>query len=225
MPSDEELIVIADAFIKEMGVASGDYGPPKVDNSWRRYYETAEEKSEFWFPDQITVEYPLLIDGRKVYNSDGRTVGMMVGVDVRNRKVANLAPIYSQRYASSAYDAVTDASLAEEIISRGGIMPMYTEGAEKTVELELGEPEQAYYSHWVFANGRSENVLVPALVFPIKDKPQDGSIWLEQVVLPLAKEIVDQYGSGWGPMPLMKEAPLLIEPAPAAGAVPVDLAE
>jgi len=216
MPADGELLRLADDFLREMGISTESYGPPRVDDGWRRYYESAEDKAEYWFPDQITVEYPLLVNGLKVYNGDGRTVGMMVGIDVRNRRVNSISPIYVQKFASSAYDAVTDTALAAGLINAGGMQPMYPEGAERMIDLDLDEPEKAYYSHWIYRDGRSENVLVPALVFAIKDGPQDGSVYLEKVVLPLAKEVLDQIGGGY-PALLMKggEEPVVIEPVPA----------
>ncbi len=222
IPADEELIRIAADFVSEMGISTESYGQPRVDNSWRYYYETAENKADYWFPDQLTVEYPLLINGMKVYNGDGRTVGMMVGVDVRNRRAANISPIYVQKYVSSAYDAVTDAALVSELIAKGGVQQMYSEGADKMVTLELAEPERAFYSHWIYANGRSENVLVPALVFPIKDKPQDGSVWLEKVVVPLARDVLVQ-NVGVYPVLMMKDGAVGTAAPETASSAPADL--
>jgi len=230
MPADDAVIAISDAFLKELGISTADYGAAEVDHGWRQYYDTAENQADYWFPDQITVQYPLVVNGLKVYNSDGRFVGLMVGIDVRNRRVANVSPIYIQNYSSSAYDAQTDAAKVKELISRGGIMPFYSEGAEKVIDLSLGEPEQAYYSNWIYANGVSENILVPALVFPIKDQPADQSLYLEKVVVPLAKELYDQPQGGGVPVPYLMKGAVTgsagsAEAVPAAESTPAVMPE
>jgi len=223
MPSDDDVIRIADAFVKDMGISTADYGQPTADGSWRQYYETADSKADYWFPDQVTVIYPLLVQGKKVYNSDGRPAGMMVGVDVRSRRVANVSPLYSQNYASSDYEAETDAAKVAAVIAKGGIMPFYQgDGADaKVVEVELGAPEQAYYYSWSYANGLAENILVPALVFPIVNRPADQGLYLEQVVVPLAKELLEQDQNG-GAILYMKGA---VPPTPLPAETPAAAVE
>ncbi|MFA6604291.1 MAG: hypothetical protein WCT10_05690 [Patescibacteria group bacterium] len=218
IPADEELIRIAAEFAGRLGISTDAYAAPKVDSSWRRWYAQAENKADYWFPEQVSVNYPLLVNGKKVYYNDGREAGLSISIDVRARRVTNVSPIYSQRYLSSAYAGETDPARILEVAAQGGIMPYYGGGEEaKVIDVSLAEPESAYYWHWSYQNGRSESLLVPALVFPVPSASEDSSLYLEKVVVPLAKEILDQAGQNAGPMPyLLKGGTATTTAEPAA---------
>ena len=205
IPANEEILRIAAEFVGRMGIPTANYGAPKVDDSWRKWYAEAENKADYWFPEQVGVSYPMLVNGKKVYYNDGREAGLNVSIDVRTKLVTNVSPIYSQRYLGSDYAGETDQARILEVAAGGGIMPIYYygEGEAKVIDVGLGQPEEAYYWHWNYQNGRSENLLVPALVFPVQATNETGGLYLERVVVPLAKEILDQAGQNAGPMPYL----------------------
>ena len=66
LPTDEELIAIADNFLKEHGIKRENYGDPIVNKYWR---ETG--MSDF-VPDTLTIIYPLLINGKEVLDQGGK---------------------------------------------------------------------------------------------------------------------------------------------------------
>jgi len=54
---------------------------------------------------------------------------------------------------------------------------------------------------------RSNQILfIPALVFPIKNLPAEGYYYQKNIIVPLAKELLDQNEQPPYPVPLMKEA-------------------
>ncbi len=218
LPSDSEAIGIADAFLAGLGVSTAGYDRPVVDNAWRIAYDAAPNKADYWIPDQLTVAYQLLINGRKVYSEDGSIMGMMVAIDVRTRRAAGVSQIYLQNYQSSAYAAVTDAAKVLDYASRGGFSPVYAYGipGSRTIEVELGSPDQAYMAKWIYKNGTSDMLLVPALAFPIRKTAETAALYRDRVVVPLAEELLAEQNGG--PM-LLKGGPVPVDlPAPDATA-------
>ncbi len=212
LPSDSETIGIADAFLAGLGVSTAGYASPVVDNAWRIAYDAAPNKTDYWVPEQLTVVYQLLINGRRVYSEDGSVMGMVVQVDVRTRRAAGVSQIYLQSYQSSSYAAVTDPAKVLDYAARGGFAPAYAyavPGASgRLVEAELGAPEQAYMSKWIYKNGATEILLVPALAFPVKKTAETASLYRDRIVVPLAEELLA--GQDGGPV-LYRGSP---EPAP-----------
>ncbi len=201
MPANEEVITIADQFLKDHGIPTAAYGKPIVQDQWRLEYERVNDKSQAYIPDVVTVIYPLTIRGGIVYDEGGNPNGLMVTVNVRVKKVSNVGEITSNRFDASGYATETDVArllkLAEQGGWRGGYgypMPLAESGmpTPKTETIELGTPEVAYVKIWQYQNGQNNELLVPSLVFPITKKPTSGYFYQNSVIVPLIKEILDQ---------------------------------
>ena len=207
--SDEELIKITNQFIGEHRINMGSYGQPEVENTWRGDYVIAKAESRFYAPEIISVLYPLLIDGKQVYEQWGGKVGVRINVNLRYKRVSGLYNLSFQDYESSKYEAETDASRIIKIAERGGLNMYYyiMEGVE-TTKIELDTPIQAYMIFWKYdETSRSNQILfIPALVFPIKNLPAEGYYYQKNIIVPLAKELLDQNEQPPYPVPLMKEA-------------------
>lgn len=210
IPSDDVLIGVANKFLKEHNISLDVYGEPQVDNSWRQYYAMAENKSDFFIPYMTTVVYPLVVDDKIVYDEGGSVYGLRVSINLIHKRVSNVWNLASQNYQSSVYEMETDVDRLLELASRGGA---YYYGWEdpnaKVVEIKIGKPYIAYAQVWHYENNASSELLIPALVFPVTNIPDEVQyFYKENVVIPLAKEIIDQRinvnDSYPEPMPLLR---------------------
>jgi hypothetical protein len=216
MPSNEEALAIAKSFVEEYGISLDGYGQPFVQNNWRTAYETYPDKENYYFPEEISVIYPLLIDGVEVRGQGGESQGLMVNVDVRNRKAAGFNGSIAPSFESSEYDAIADKDTIKKMAEDGGMNGRYyyfasTDGQEATVE--LGTPKQALMQYWKYdqATGRGDELYVPALIFPVKNRPENTPyFYVESIVVPLIKDVLQNNDY---PM-LLKTEPAVME-APA----------
>lgn len=213
VPSDDVILGIADDFVRAHGIDLAQYSEPEVDDLWRRTYEQSPDKSQLYVPDQIRVIYPLLVEGKPVYDEGGAKTGISVGVNIRENKVSDVWGIQDQKYQRSSYPAVTDASLITEYLEKQGNLygDWLPEGATvKTVEVTLGTPEAGYVKVYSYENGRSDELIVPALLFPVTNVPAGETYYRETVAVPLASDILQKSLSQPGPRPMPVE-PLMIE--------------
>jgi hypothetical protein len=213
IPSDDEVIAIANQFVSDHGIPTTAYGAPEVQNDWRIYYEAAPDKSKYYLPENISVVYPVKIDGQLTYDESGNKSGLTINISVRQKKVVGVWDLSVQNYQSSLYDAETDASRITAIAERGGLYGWVDPNANKVVEVELGTPTTQYVRMWNYKDNQSEELLIPSLVFPVLKQPADGQLYRKSVTVPLIREILDRADSNNGvPIPLMRGAA-----EPAAG--------
>ncbi len=195
LPTDDQAIAIADSFLAEHNIDRTSYGKPEVQSNWHGLYEASTDKANFYFPDTIDVVYPLLINGKAVYDEyNGQKQGITVQVHLKTKKVAGLWNLTTQNYESSDYAMETDAKKLIGYAEQGGVNNVYyfAPGAKET-ELELGDPEPGYIRSYNYRDGKNSELLVPALVFPIKNLPADDpNFFRKTVVVPLATEILSE---------------------------------
>lgn len=217
MPSNEELISAANAFLAKMGISRTGYGAPEVDASWDRLsagesvgYETMQDKSQF-FLEQVSIRYPLMIDGKKVFEQYGEPFGMMVSIQLVDKRVTGVSNIMTQNYARSSYPTEASFDRVKKIAERGGMNPpyRYMEAGSVEKQLNLGTAEQVYMRYWQYRENESSELLVPALRFPILNATEAG-YYGQNILVPLASEILDEWernqgggGSGGGPIDIM----------------------
>lgn len=195
LPSDEEAIGIADKFLADYSVSREGYGKPRVVEQWRVAYEQASEadRANFYIPEQIQVVYPLLLEGKEVLDEGGNVYGMSVMVDVRTKRVVNLAELISKQFERSDYKGESDGKRILSVAENGGFRNYnYIDQNAKKVELRLETPTvqmvKIYYSA---DNYRTNSELyMPALVFPIKNW-KENNYWRQTVIVPLVKSILD----------------------------------
>ena len=71
--------------------------------------------------------------------------------------------------------------------------------------MDLGTPSVVLMRSWLpSGDGSSSEVNVPALQFPVLQKPADQPWFSNYVMVPLAKEILDQKQDGPVVMPMVK---------------------
>lgn len=212
MPSDEESIAYADAFLAELGIDRTMLGAPEVRADWRRWLvaTTTAMRPDFWFPDSVNVVYPLLVDGIPVVDDSGMGSGLTVNVNVRERRADGLWNLQSLNYESADYDAVVDVDAVKEVVERGGIwgyLPDPKEiGDADIITLRLGEPVRVMLRTWQYpGDGTSKELLAPGLRFRVEDPERDTHGTPEYITVPLIKEFFEQQpGYGGGPILYMK---------------------
>jgi hypothetical protein len=207
VPSDEALIKIADDFIDEFGINTKIYSKPEVNKTWRTYVGQIEDGG-ISVPEEIQVIYPLIIDGQKAYESYGEVSGLTVSIDIRNKQVASIYNLSTQNYDRSSYKVASVSDILG-LTERGGMNNYYySDQTTKTQDIKLGNPEKVYVKYWKYDNitGISDELLVPALNFPVKDFPQNADYNLKRnVIVPLAEELVNQTQSDY-PVPLLEKS-------------------
>lgn len=193
IPSNEAVIAIADAFMKQQGINLSAYGPAVLTNNWRTYYDLASNKADYYIPDSLSVTYPLLVDGKTAYDEGGTPYGLNVNVNLRQGKVDNVWNMTNNTFQKSAYEAETDQTRIRSIAEKGGIYGYSYPGATKTVKIALEAPELTLQKvHVSRAPGQSaDELLVPALRFRVKDRTEN-SYAPEYISIPLVKQILDQ---------------------------------
>lgn len=199
MLPDDQLISIANSFISERGISLENYGQPQVDSRWRVYYEQAENEKGFYIPESVGVVYPLNVSGQEVYDTSGNVFGLTVSVDVYNEKVSSLWNLNSQKYQSSSYPAETSFNEILKIAERGGIYGFIQESNADVVELKLNTPKNILMQYWTYKDGQNQELLVPALMFPILNQPENKMFYQENIVVPLARDLINETPR---PMPL-----------------------
>lgn len=206
IPSDQEIIAIADAFLTEHNIDKSLYGEPEVgaNNNWRIMYAASIDKTNFYFPESLDVTYPLKVDGKYVYDDwSGIKQGLIASVNIKAKRVSNLYSLTTQNYQSSAYAMETDVKKILAYAEAGGWGGgPYGEGT-KTEELELGDPVLGYLRYYSYLPGENAELLIPALYFPIKKLPDDPNFYRKGITVPLAKEI------------LAERQPQAVPPSPA----------
>ena len=196
VPGEEELIRVADAFLEAYGIPRDAYGEPYAAPLY-------EGPMPMIYPpittEFRTVVYPVFIRGQEVYRDSGDNFGLTVTVNYRGEpQVTNVEGLSTRVYDSSAYPAERDAGRIIRYAERTGSMFVPPDASSKTVG--LGTPSWGLLQVVDFREGETVELYVPALIFPLLDRPQ--GFYPRGVVVPLIKEILDQReGPSSGIMP------------------------
>jgi hypothetical protein len=195
MLPDADLIAIADDFIRAHGVSREGYGDPFVQK--QNYYmgpvmpmgEGPADAAAAYVSDVQQVVYPLVLADEPVFDEGGTRSGLMVSVNLRTKKVNGVYNLYSQEYEVSKYPLENDISRIKKVLGQGGFRYGIPEGVRIT-ELEVGEPSRGLVRIWNYTSEAGQELFVPALIFPVKDRPA-GTYLPEQIVVPLVKSVLD----------------------------------
>ncbi|MCF7860038.1 hypothetical protein K9M09_00240 [Patescibacteria group bacterium] len=191
VPSDSDLIAISDEFISNHEISLNHYGPAQVDNNWRQDYELSSDKNNYYIPEYMSVVYPLMINEEAVLDQSGNPYGLRVNINLLQNMASGLNGLSPYRYQSSDYNLETDFSRivkVAETSNRAGIY--YGSLNDREVqEIKLGTPTRAYVQYWRYQNNNNEELLIPALVFPVLTNNNQAFYGQRSVVVPLVKEL------------------------------------
>ena len=194
LPEEQKLIDLANQFIASHKISLTGYGQPVVRNDWRQWLNAENT----YVPDIISVVYPGQINHQPVYTQDGSPDGLNVNIDIRRMRVTDLW-LKTQQYESSDYPLETEVDKILALAEVGGWQNWGYPEATRTVTLELGRPKTGYIQIWNYAEGKNEELLVPALIFPVTNQPEDQNFYRQNIVVPLVQDLFQAPQ----PMPLM----------------------
>ncbi|MDP2647967.1 MAG: hypothetical protein Q8P35_01865 [Candidatus Yanofskybacteria bacterium] len=215
IPADDVIINIARDFLNQYGIDTDAFRTPEIGDDWRIYYARASEieRSRFYIPDVMAVIFPLQVNGQRAYEEGGQSAGLFVQVNVRDKTAIGLWNLTPQKYESSAYKAVTDVNKVLAAVERGTFrnwgQPEPFVGPNQPQpqirEVEVGTPSRGYIKMWNYASGGNQELLVPALIFPITKLPTAEYFYQRNIIIPLAEDLF-QNNDG-GPIKIMEGAP------------------
>lgn len=194
VPDNEQVINIANNFLSTYGISTSDYGQPVVQDAWRAQLLSARVPSQLYIPDIMSVIYPLILDGKTVYDEGGTPSGLVTNVNIRFNKASGLYDLTNRSYETSAYATETDTARLLKLAETGNFRgyPAYSDPNTKTQTLELGTPTISFSRVWKYDNNSSEELYVPALIFPITKNSTTQPYYQTNIVIPLIKEVLDQ---------------------------------
>lgn len=191
IPADNLLIQKANNFFRSHKINLENYGAPIVDNSWRVSYEQAVNKENYSFPEYINIIYPLVVgkNREEVYDQSGANAGLRVSINLSRNAISNVDGLAINNYQSSEYELVTDMEEIIKVAEKGG-WNQISFASTNAKKVSLGTPKKALVQLSRFSNNQNEELLVPALIFPVAD----GQLFYgrNSVVVPLVKEIFDE---------------------------------
>ncbi|MBP9686574.1 MAG: hypothetical protein KBD66_02115 [Candidatus Doudnabacteria bacterium] len=194
MAANEELIQIAQTFLKDQGVPMTAFAAPQVHESWVQALELSRSASPEYLPQDATVVFPRLVDGQEVRDESGFASGVMVTINVWSRQVTSASELGAFGVEKSEYAAETDTTRLIALAERGTYYnyPEYRDPNAEVVTVELGTPTRGLVRTWQTANDGSSGteLYVQALFFPVTNQ-KDTGYYGKYVVIPLAKDILD----------------------------------
>jgi hypothetical protein len=156
-----------------------------------------------YIPDYVSLIYPLVLDGKSVYEQGGTLAGLHVGINLRQKKVSDMYELVLGGYEASEYELETDFDKILKIALEGGFGPWgrrYIDpamiappnGGIRAEELNVGTPEFAVVKNYSYKDNTNQLLYVPALIFPI-EYPSGTPVYsyMQNIVVPLVKEILD----------------------------------
>ncbi|MBU2576055.1 hypothetical protein KKF64_03145 [Patescibacteria group bacterium] len=211
VPSDSELISIANNFLSQYGINTDAYGEPEAVDDWRNNYDQAEDKAQTWIPDQIQVRYPLIVEGEIVHDQSGNPAGLSVNINIRHKRAAGVWGLRANQFESSDYEAVKSVEDIKKVLEAGGMGYVF-EPSNVAKIVELGTPEQILMQTYNWSDGQSNELLVPALKFPVINQPEgEKYFWRQNIIIPLAKELFEQQLPQ--PRPMLDDDVIIMERA------------
>lgn len=201
VPADNELISMANRFLSTYSVNLEHYGEPVVtDNQWREIYARGGDLNNLYIPEYATVIYPLIVNGETVHDQGGGYSGLRVNINLLKKAASGLSGLHPYRYESSSYELETDFSKIIAAAEKGGWNRGYWGGGNDGRTLELGSPTKIYVTFWRYAEGRSEELLVPAMSFPILNPAPEMYYGPRTITVPLVKEMLNELNSWADPV-------------------------
>ncbi len=185
IPSDKEIIDIAEKFLKSHGIDKKNLGYPTINKYW-------ENNSEKIIPSIISINYPWEIDGIEVYDIYGNKNGTYVDIDLKDKSVSNVMDLNLSYFSSEKYDTASKEDVLE-LAKNGGLNNIYNQTTGNNLEIKLEKPEEIFVQIQVQKNnGQNEIFFVPAYKFPVVN-PSNLKIdnFKENIIVPKAKYFME----------------------------------
>lgn len=191
---NDELIKIANDFAKNYNINLQNYTSPEVQTDYRVLYEKATDKNNFYVPTSSTVIYPLLVNGKEVYEQYGGKYGIMMSIGFKEKKVEYVNNIQTLQFESASYELNKDVDTILKIAENTDNYYVNDIKDAKIVEITLKDPKIVYAKIFTYDNttNTSNEFLVPAVAFKTSGEYDPNTYNREYVLIPLAKDYIDQ---------------------------------
>src|SRR3989338_33117 len=193
IPSDDEIIRIANQFVDEQGIDRSQFGEPYVDNTWREYYYMRPalgvevDAASIIAPYQITVGYPMTIDNMPLVGWNGAPdPGISVNVNIAQKRADGLSGRWQSNRDQSLYPTTAQDKVLEHA-KRGGINPLWgywvsqltpeQEARRPKIDVHLDKIELGYLQQYKYNSGSNtpESYLIPVYAFTGNYVDQNGN--------------------------------------------------
>ena len=105
------------------------------------------------------------------------------------------------------YKTETDINKILDIARRGGRNVYTYQNNQKVIEVKIGTPTLSYVKIWQYNNNQNDELLVPAFIFPILEKPAVNYFYKDNIIVPLISDMLDSDNNPRVmPMPLVEPA-------------------
>lgn len=180
IPADAELVSIASKFAADWKIDLTGYGTAHVDSSWKNALPQTSDPASAIVPESVSVTYPKKVGGIDVVDESGYPQGLTFLVDVRAKKVSGAYGIDSARYGNA--DAGTPKDEGEIVTELTGTDRQ--SGSGKTVEIPMSKTKISYLRTFGTENGKSVEILVPAILFETSQVQKPGEYFRTKIVVP-----------------------------------------
>lgn len=185
IPSNEELIDIADKFLKSHNIDFSSYGTPSIDRS---FFDP-----DSWIPDTMNIIYPNMIHDTQTWTMWGQPSGLSVSVSLRTDDVESLWVSGSYGIEASKYELTTNTEKILSVAKHGGLWEHVPENPDITYTFILGEPDIVLAEHYQYTEEAGSHILyVPAFRFPIIEGDADAPLQKQWIVVPLLDDILNE---------------------------------
>jgi len=191
IPANEEIIMVAQTFLQEYGIDISSYGNPVVQDEWFNFASGVDG----YIPEIIGVVYPRVIEGVEVWDLYGSPTGLLVYVNVRTGTIDSANWSIGHSFERSSYDLVSELDEVSSLIEQGGLYQYQYEFADVTYDITLSEPTFVLAQYTQYKGNEFSTLYLPALAFPISEKPEGAEIFSDHVVVPLVKEFLSESGN------------------------------
>lgn len=196
-PSDDRIIAVAQDFARRYGIDTSLYGEPIVDRSWQKGIEPLVARGEYaYVPQEVSVRYPLIINGMRVYEQWGGEYGITINVNVQKMKATGAYNLIVPSFEASEYALVQDLQKVRDTLKRGGNAYIYYVDPQATVEtLSVADPEVILMQYSTWDTAGADMLFVPALKFEVTGTPTNPEVYAPRhVIVPLIQDVYDRAG-------------------------------
>ena len=190
--SDDELLQIANNFMKEYKIDVSQYWAAQIDTNYDsilREFSTSK-KAPSYIPESTYIIYPSLLNGKEIITESGEKIWVKVEVDIQEKKVSSVLGLKIDQYAKSDYKIENNTENILYIANAWWRFWLETEKVENAqyIDIELKNPRLQYIHTYNYTqNNWQEDFLIPAIVFEIESS--DKTNFMSKIIsVPLLKD-------------------------------------
>lgn len=190
--SDDELLQIANNFMKEYKIDVSQYWTAQIDTNYDsilREFSTSK-KAPSYIPENTYILYPSLLDGKEIIEESGEKSWVKVEIDIQEKKVSSVLWLKIEQYAKSDYKIENNTDNILHIANAWWRFWLEIEKVENAqyIDIKLKNPKLQYVHIYHYTqNNWQEEFLIPAIVFEIENNDENN--FMSKIIsVPLLKD-------------------------------------